>query len=57
MLIRRLGEALSQTSRQVNTLERRIAPELRSDMVGVRRVLDEREREERLRLKHLLRHR
>ena len=57
MLIRRLGEALSQTSRQVNTLERRVAPQLRSDMVGVRRVLDEREREERLRLKHLLRRR
>jgi V/A-type H+/Na+-transporting ATPase subunit D len=57
MLMRRLGEALSQTSRQVNTLERRVAPELRQDMVGVRRALDEREREERLRLKHLLRHR
>ena len=57
MLIRRLGEALSQTSRQVNTLERRIAPELRMDMMGVRRALDEREREERLRLKHLLRRR
>jgi V/A-type H+-transporting ATPase subunit D len=55
MLIRRLGEALSQTSRQVNTLERRVAPELRGDMVAVRRVLEEREREERLRLKHLLR--
>ena len=57
MLIRRLGEALSQTSRQVNTLERRVAPELRRDMAGVRRTLDEREREERLRLKHLLRRR
>jgi V/A-type H+/Na+-transporting ATPase subunit D len=57
MLMRRLGEALSQTSRQVNTLERRVAPELRRDMVGVRRVLEEREREERLRLKHLLRRR
>jgi V/A-type H+-transporting ATPase subunit D len=55
MLIRRLGEALSQTSRQVNTLERRVAPDLRRDMAGVRRTLDEREREERLRLKHLLR--
>jgi V/A-type H+-transporting ATPase subunit D len=55
MLIRRLGEALSQTSRQVNTLERRVAPDLRRDMVNVRRSLDEREREERLRLKHLLR--
>jgi V/A-type H+-transporting ATPase subunit D len=57
MLIRRLGEALSQTSRQVNMLERRVAPELRRDMAGVRRTLDEREREERLRLKHLLRRR
>lgn len=57
MLIRRLGEALSQTSRQVNTLERRVAPDLRRDMVSVRRVLEEREREERLRLKHLLRRR
>jgi V/A-type H+/Na+-transporting ATPase subunit D len=54
MLIRRLGEALSRTSRQVNTLERRVRPELRRDMAGVRRTLDEREREERLRLKHLL---
>lgn len=57
MLIRRLGEALARTSRQVNTLERRIAPTLRSQMTGVRRALDEREREERLRLKHLLRRR
>lgn len=54
MLIRRLGEALSQASRQVNTLERRVAPQLRTQMASVRRALDEREREERLRLKHLL---
>lgn len=55
MLIRRLGEALSQTSRQVNTLERRVAPELRQQMKGVRRALEEREREEQLRRKHLIR--
>ena len=55
MVIRRLGEALSQTSRQVNTLERRVAPGLRGDIVGVRRSLEEREREDRLRLKHLVR--
>jgi len=55
MLIRRLGEALSQTSRQVNTLERRVAPELTTQMAAVRGALEEREREERLRLKHLLR--
>jgi V/A-type H+/Na+-transporting ATPase subunit D len=53
MLIRRLGEALAQTSRQVNTLERRLAPTLRTTVTGIRRTLDEREREERLRLKRL----
>lgn len=53
MLMRRLGEALAQTSRQVNMLERRLAPALRADVTGMRRTLDEREREERLRLKRL----
>lgn len=53
MLIRRLGEALAQTSRQVNTLERRLAPALGAQVTRIRRALDEREREERLRLKHL----
>jgi H(+)-transporting ATP synthase subunit D len=53
MLIRRLGEALAQTSRQVNTLERRVAPGLERQMAAVRRTLEEREREERLRLKRL----
>jgi vacuolar-type H+-ATPase subunit D/Vma8 len=54
MLMRRLGDAVSRASRQVNTLERRIDPELRHDMAALRRILDEREREDRLRLKHLL---
>lgn len=53
MLLRRLGEALSRTSRQVNTLERRLAPRLSSQITGVRRTLEEREREEHLRLKNL----
>jgi len=53
MLIRRLGEALARTSRQVNTLERRLAPALRGSVTAIRRALDEREREERLRLKRL----
>lgn len=53
MLIRRLGDALAQTSRQVNMLERRLAPALRAEVTGMRRTLDEREREERLRLKRL----
>lgn len=55
MLIRRLGQALSQTSRQVNMLELRVTPLLRHQMAGVRGALEEREREERLRLKHLIR--
>ncbi len=57
MLIRRLGEALSQASRQVHTLERRVAPSLLGQMGSVRRTLEEREREEHLRLKHLSRRR
>jgi H(+)-transporting ATP synthase subunit D len=52
-LIHRLGEALAQTSRQVHTLERRVAPVLRTQLAGVRRTLEEREREEHLRLKHI----
>lgn len=55
MLLRRLGEALSRTSRQVHTLERRVAPSLVDQMGVVRRTLEEREREEHLRLKHLSR--
>ncbi|MFN8651720.1 MAG: V-type ATP synthase subunit D [Gemmatimonadales bacterium] len=53
MLIRRLGEALSRASRQVHTLERRVTPSLVGAMGRVRRTLEEREREEHLRLKHL----
>lgn len=57
MLLRRVGEALAQASRQVHTLERRVSPQLERDVSRVRRVLDEREREERLRLGNLLRRR
>ncbi|HSB55463.1 MAG TPA: V-type ATP synthase subunit D [Gemmatimonadales bacterium] len=55
MLIRRLGEALARASRQVHTLERRLTPALEHQMASVRRTLEEREREEHLRLKHLRR--
>jgi len=57
MLIKRLGEALAQTSRQVNSLDRRVAPDLRDQLATMRRTLEEREREEHLRLKHLLKKR
>src|SRR5271169_5690033 len=50
MLLRRLGEALAQTSRQVNSLEHHLTPELQRQLLAVRRTLDEREREEHVRL-------
>lgn len=53
MLIRRLGEALARTTRQVNTLERRVSPGLQARANIIRRALEEREREERLRLRFL----
>lgn len=56
-LLRRLAEALSRTSRQVNNLEHRLGPELRTQRGGIRQALDEREREEHLRLQWMLRHR
>jgi V/A-type H+-transporting ATPase subunit D len=56
-LLRRLGEAVSRTSRQVNTLERRVGPDLHHRITLIRRALDEREREEHLRLSRLLRRR
>jgi V/A-type H+-transporting ATPase subunit D len=56
-LLRRLGDALARTSRQVNTLERRLQPSLLSDLTTIRQTLEEREREEHLRLERLLRSR
>ena len=53
-LLRRLGDALARTSRQVNTLERRLDPTLRRQRANIQRTLDEREREEHLRLSRLL---
>jgi V/A-type H+-transporting ATPase subunit D len=53
-LLRRLGEALSRTSRQVRSLEHRVTPELAAREAAIEDALDEREREERLRLRTLL---
>jgi H(+)-transporting ATP synthase subunit D len=52
--MRRLGESLSRTTRLVNTLEQRVAVRLASDLAAIRRTLNEREREEHLRIKHLI---
>lgn len=53
LLLLRLGQALSRTSRQVNVLEQRVSPRLRSQLAAVRRRLEEREREEHVRLERL----
>jgi vacuolar-type H+-ATPase subunit D/Vma8 len=52
--MRRLGQALSRTTRLVNTLEQRIAVRLVEDLAAIRRTLAEREREEHLRIKRLI---
>jgi vacuolar-type H+-ATPase subunit D/Vma8 len=53
-VMRRLGQALSRTTRLVNTLEQRVAVRLVADLAGIRRTLNEREREEQVRIKRLI---
>jgi V/A-type H+-transporting ATPase subunit D len=54
MFIRRLADALRHVTRLVNTLEQRVSVSLDRDVVGMQRTLEEREREEHLRLKHVV---
>ncbi|HSA54913.1 MAG TPA: V-type ATP synthase subunit D [Gemmatimonadaceae bacterium] len=56
-LVRRLGDAVSRASRQLRTLEQRVTPALAREVSRVRRELEERDREERLRLRHVQRRR
>jgi H(+)-transporting ATP synthase subunit D len=56
-LVRRLGIALNKATRQVNTLQLRVEPALTAELASVRRTLEERERDERSRLRHVLRRR
>lgn len=53
-LMRRLGQVLSRATRLVNTLEQRVTVQLTRDLAHMRRTLDEREREEHLRLKRIV---
>lgn len=53
MVLRRLGDELARTSRQLNTLQHRLAPAIRRQVLAIRQVLEEREREERLRARYL----
>jgi V/A-type H+-transporting ATPase subunit D len=54
-LLRRLGDALMRTSRQVNMLEQRLAPRTASQINTIQQRLDESEREDHVRLRHLVR--
>ncbi len=56
-LLRRLGQAVAQTSRQVRALERRVEPALVSAVATITSLLEEREREEHLRLRRFLKSR
>ena len=53
--VRRLGDAVHRTTRQMRTLEQRVAPRLEQQITQVRRQLEEREREDRARLKRFRR--
>ena len=53
--VRRLAEAVADTTRRLRTLEQRVTPALTAQIASVRRQLEEREREEQLRLRHVRR--
>jgi V/A-type H+-transporting ATPase subunit D len=55
MLLRRLGDALARTSRQVHALEHRVAPGLEGQIARIGGGLEEREREDHERLKRFAR--
>jgi V/A-type H+-transporting ATPase subunit D len=56
-LVRRLGAALQKATRQVNTLQLRVEPSLSKELTTLKSMLEERERDERSRLRHVLRRR
>lgn len=53
--VRALGAALARTARQLHTLEHRVAPELAGRAAAIAAALDERDREDQLRLRMLRR--
>jgi V/A-type H+-transporting ATPase subunit D len=54
-LLVRLGEEIQETSRRINALEQLVLPRLQRDAARISRALDERAREDVLRLKRLRR--
>jgi V/A-type H+-transporting ATPase subunit D len=53
--VRKLSEAVESTTRRLMTLEHRVAPGLIGQITAVRQQLEEREREEHLRLRQVMR--
>lgn len=53
LLLRGLADALARTTRQIRTLEHRVIPALSSRIAALARTLDEREREDQVRLRFL----
>ena len=53
--VRAVGAALARASRQLHTLEQRVAPELTAQIVATAHALDERDREDQTRLRNLRR--
>jgi V/A-type H+-transporting ATPase subunit D len=53
--VRRLSQAVGETTRRLLTLEQRVAPNLMAQIGAVRQQLEEREREEHVRLRHVKR--
>ncbi|MEO0149908.1 MAG: V-type ATP synthase subunit D [candidate division WOR-3 bacterium] len=49
--LKKLGNEIRKTSRRVNTLEQRVIPQLQAEMKFIRQVLEDREREDKFRLK------
>ena len=51
--MRRIGEEIKKTSRRVNALEQVVIPGIQGDIRFIRGVLDQRKREESVRLKKI----
>ncbi len=51
--LKKLGEEIKKTTRRVNALEQKVIPELQTQVRFIRQVLEDREREDKFRLKKL----
>ncbi|MEN3044541.1 MAG: V-type ATP synthase subunit D [Candidatus Hydrothermales bacterium] len=54
---KRIGEEIKKTTRRVNALEQKIIPRLKEEVTYIRRTLEDREREDKFRMKLLKRKR